>query len=255
LAEPDDAVKSVVRAIEVLLSLKDGPQSLATISERTGIAKPTAHRLLATLFHGQLVIQNPVTSDYQLGPGCLGIANAVLHGAAGVGLAARSTLVRVSDETQETVALHILAGLQRVCVLQIPSPQPVRYESAVGVPKPIYTGAMGKVLLAFMSDDDRAELFSHLTLAPMTRNTRTDRKQLEGELRQIRRQGWSTSRSEHTEGVAAVSAPVFDAHGRILAALSIIGPATRLTEATMARFRPGIVKAAEEISTALGRRG
>lgn len=249
--EQGDAVKSVIRAIDVLLSLQDGPQSLAAISERTGVAKPTVHRLLATLGHEQLVIRNPVTSDYLLGPGCLGIASAVLRGSGGLGLVARSTLERVVDETQETVALHISIGLQRVCIQQIPSPQPVRYESTMGVPKPIYTGSMGKILLAFMKDDDRAELLSQLSLRPVTRNTRTDKTVLETELRQVQRQGWSTSRGEQAEGVAAISAPVLDMHGHVLASLSVIGPAARLTDATMTRFRPMVVKAAEEISTTL----
>src|ERR1700742_72478 len=127
MAEDTSPVRAVTRAMDVLLSLEDGPQSLAQIADATGLTKPTAHRLLATLFRNQLVIQNPYTSDYMLGPGCLGIANAVLRGLGGLGLLAHEILERLAEVSQETVALHVPAGTQRGCVGQIASPQPVRY--------------------------------------------------------------------------------------------------------------------------------
>jgi DNA-binding IclR family transcriptional regulator len=238
--------------MDLLLSLEDGPQSLAKIADITGLTKPTAHRLLATLSRNQLVIQNPWTSDYMLGPGCLGIANAVLNGLGGLGLMAQDILEGLAKASQESVALHVPAGTQRVCVAQVPSPQPVRYTADVGAAKPMYTGAMGKILLAFAHEQDRLELFSRLTLKPVTPLTITNRFELENELAEVRKQGYAVSRGEQADGVASISAPVFAASGHVMAAVSILGPSTRMSDDTMAKLRPLVVRTGQEISRLLG---
>lgn len=248
-------VRAVSRAIEVLLSLEDGPQSLARIAEATGLTKPTVHRLLATLVGSQLVIQNPATSEYMLGPGCLGIADAVLRGLGGLGLLAQSNLEELSEWSQETVALHVPAGPQRVCVAQLPSPQPVNYTAAVGVAKPLYTGAMGKVLLAFTDQGDLRELLRRLTLTRITAGTITNRDELERQIVRTRRLGYAISRGEQADGVAAISAPVFAANGHVLAALSVLGPSNRMPDTVMAKLRPLVMQCAAEISKLLGYQG
>lgn len=255
MTDDNSPVRSVSRAIELLLSLEDGPQSLARIAEATRLTKPTAHRLLATLARTQMVIQNPATSEYMLGPGCLGIADAVLRGLGGLGLLAQANLEALSKRSQETVALHVPAGTQRVCVAQLPSPQPVRYTSAVGVAKPLYTGAMGKVLLAFAEEGDRRELFRRLTLTRVTAATVTNRNELERQIAEARRVGYAISRGEQADGVASISAPVFAANGHILAALSILGPSNRMPDSVMSKLRPMVVRCAAEVSQVLGYEG
>src|SRR5216117_3224307 len=66
---PSTSSTSVARATDVLLVLGDGPQSLGRIAMRARLTKPTAHRLLASLAHRQMVIQDTSTGDYLLGPG------------------------------------------------------------------------------------------------------------------------------------------------------------------------------------------
>jgi DNA-binding IclR family transcriptional regulator len=252
MADDTSPVRAVTRAMDVLLSLEDGPQSLAKIADATSLTKPTAHRLLATLSRNQLVIQNPWTSDYMLGPGCLGIANAVLTGLGGLGLMAQDILDGLAKASQESVALHVPAGTQRVCVAQVPSPQPVRYTADVGAAKPMYTGAMGKILLAFAHEQDRHELFTRLTLTPVTPLTIIDRDKLEIELAEVRKQGYAVSRGEQADGVASISAPVFAGSGHVMAAVSILGPSTRMEDDTMTKLRPLVVRAGQEISRLLG---
>jgi IclR family acetate operon transcriptional repressor len=252
MADDNSPVRAVSRAMDLLLALEEGPQSLAKIAEATGLTKPTAHRLLATLFRNQLVIQNPWTSDYMLGPGCLGIANAVLRGLGGLGLIAHDILEQLAETSQETVALHAPAGTQRVCVAQVSSPQPVRYTASVGAAKPLYTGAMGKILLAFANEHDRKELISRLALLAVTPATITDRDELEIQLDEARRRGYAVSRGEQADGVASISAPVFAANGHIMAAVSVLGPSIRMSDLTMATLRPVVVEAGQEISRLLG---
>src|SRR5207244_3543536 len=99
----------------------------------------------------------------------------------------------------------------------------------------------GKLLLAFLVDDERRQLLDQLRLVPLTDRTITDRRRLETELDEIEHRGYATSRGERAAGVASLSAPIFAGDGRILAALSVIGPDTRLTDAAMTRIRPALL--------------
>ena len=137
--EEQGPVRSVARATDVLLVLGDGPQSLGRIAERARLTKPTAHRLLASLAHRQMVIQDRATGDYLLGPGVLAIADAVMRGAAGLGVLVGPVLTRLATTTGETAALYVRAGLERMCVGQVPSPQPVHFAAHLGTSFPLHT--------------------------------------------------------------------------------------------------------------------
>jgi len=247
-ADAESPVRSVARATDIMLALQDGPQSLGRIAQRSGLTKPTAHRLLASLAHRQMVVQDPASGDYMLGPGVFGIADAVMRGVAGLGVIVGPVLERLSAATGETVALYVRAGLERICIGQVPSPQPVRYTAAVGAAQPLHSGAMGKLLLAFVDDDEQRQLLDLLPLKALTDRTITDRRALEAELALIRGRGHAISRGERAKGVAAMSAPIFAGDGKILAALSVIGPDTRLGDAVLARMRPALLGAAHEIT-------
>ena len=228
--------------------LEDGPQSLGRIAQRARLTKPTAHRLLASLAHRQMAMQDPASGDYLLGPGVLALADAVMRGVAGLGVLVGPVLERLAAATGETVALYVRAGLERLCIGQVPSPQPVRYTAHLGAAFPLHTGSMGKLLLAYLDGDERRQLLDQMRLDALTDRTITDRKVLEAELDDIRRRGHATSRGERTAGVASFSAPIFAADGHILAALSVIGPDTRLTDTQVARMRPSLLGAAQEVT-------
>lgn len=238
----------------VLRSLEQGPQSLGRVARAVTLSKPTVHRLLASLAHRQMVIQDPASGDYMLGPGSFGIADAVMRGAAGLGVLLGPALEHLRDVTGETAAVYVRAGLDRICIGQAVSLQPVRYAAHVGTAYPLHTGSMGKLLLAYSDGPERRDLLDHLRLRPVTKATIVDRARLEDELERIGRAGFATSRGERATGVASMSAPVFAADGRILAALSIIGPDTRLTEAAIARLRAPLVAAAHDVTRQVARR-
>jgi DNA-binding IclR family transcriptional regulator len=252
VADDNTPVQSVVRAADVLLSLLGGPLSLASIADVTGLSKPTVHRLLATLSLSQLVIQNHTTREYLLGPTCLGIADAVRRGLGGLDVIAGNHMQSLVVATQETVALYALVGTQRLCVAAVPSPQPIRYTAEVGATKPLYTGSMGKILLAFSDETRRRDLLDQMRLVPITTETITDRAVLEKQIIETRSQGYLVTREEQTEEVASISAPVFSANGQILAALSVLGPTVRMPDTVMARLRPMVIAAAADISRELG---
>ena len=248
-------VRSVARAAAILGALEGGPRSLGRIAARTSLSKPTAHRLLASLAYRQMVVQDPATFEYLLGPGCLRIADAIMRGAAGIGASLMGPMRDLEAATGETVALYVRTGLERVCIGQVPSSQPVRYTAHVGASYPLHTGAMGKVLLAFTPERERADLLDRLPLVALTEATVTRRDQLEAELAHIRDAGFAITSGERAAGVAAVSAPVFGADGQILAALSIVGPANRLGDATPASVREQLLACAALCTDRISARG
>lgn len=248
-------VRSVARATDILLALAQGPHSLARVAEATGLSKSTAHRLLASLGYKQLVVQDASNGVYLLGPGCFSLVDAVIRGLGGLGVLARPILTRLWDYTEETITLHVRVGTQRICAEEVVSPQPVRYTAGIGEATPIHSGSAGKLLLAFTEQEEREDLLDHLTLGALTDATITDRAALDEEIEKIRRRGFAESRGERVAGAAALSAPVFGADGRILAALSILGPDNRLTDVRRRELRPTIIDAAQEVSGRIAANG
>ncbi len=143
MTEVQAPVRAVARAVDILFALTGGARSLGSIAETTGLSKATAHRLLASLAHGQLVIQDRSNGSYMLGPGCFSIADAVISGFGGLGLLARPVLDDLWKLTKETITLHVRAGSQRICVEELVSPLPVRYTAGVGAAAPVHTGSAG----------------------------------------------------------------------------------------------------------------
>lgn len=246
-------VRSVSRALDILFALQHGPQTVGAIARSTGLSAVTARRLLSSLTHRDLVVQDRTTPTYRLGPGCFGILDAVARGAGGLDVIAGPVLARLAEETAETVALYVRAGPRRICVTQVPSAQPVRYTARLGMDNPIHTGAMGKVLLAFSDGAERDDILDHMDLVAFTPATITDRTALERALEQVRARGYAESRGERSAGVAAVSAPVFASDGRILAALSILGPAERLSDTVLAGLRAPLLASARQITERVAR--
>ena len=238
-------VRSVARAMDLVMALEDGPSTLSALAATTHLSKGTAHRLLATLAAAGLVTQDPATATYALGPACFGILDAVVHGAGGLDVIAGSILADLSAETGETVALYVRAGPQRICVAQAASPQPIRYAARLGMENPVYAGAMGKTLLAFSDRKVQDEILNRMPLVALTDRTITDRTALERELDAVRKRGIAESHGERSTGAGALSAPVFDGDGRLVAALSILGPDDRMTATAIRSFeRPLLAGAA-----------
>ena len=201
-----------------------GPATLAQVVEGTGLPRPTAHRLLAALETHHLVSRQE--GRYVLGLRLLGWGNR----AAGVGLVerARPVLESLRDESEESTQLYVREGKHRVCVASMERATGLRDTVPVGAVMPLSRGSAGKVLLAWAQGgvDGRSDA---------------------AELRGIRVRGWAESVAEREAGVASVSAPVFGEDGRLLAAVSVSGPISRLGESPGRWLSPLVVEAAREI--------
>jgi DNA-binding IclR family transcriptional regulator len=245
--EDQTTVRSVARAVDLLIVLGTGPKPLRDISAEVGLTKPTTYRLLSSLKSKGMVLQDSMTGEYGLGPACFHLMSAVVNGQAGFVLDDKPTLQALRDETGETITVHTRAGLSRICIHEFPSPHSIRYIAGLGATASIHIGSAGKILLAFMPADERERVLADLRLTAMTANTITDANVLKKELDKVAGQGFAISHGERVDGAVGVSAPILDSTGRALAALSVLGPSERLG-ANLKQAQKQVVAAGEALS-------
>ena len=243
-------VQAVERSIGILMALANGARTLTDVTRATGLSKGTAFRLLASLNHEQLVVKDPAANVYLLGPGFLRMFQGVMGDLGSIGTLARPQLQELWRTSGETVTLHVSIGSERICVAELPSPQPIRYVSQVGATAPLHVGSAGKVLLAFLDPTRLERTLAALSLTPITGATTTDSSVLRQELETVARQGWAMSTGERITGASAISIPVSGGPG-VLAALSVLGPSDRLTAQARMALLPELKRAAAGIEATL----
>lgn len=241
-------VRSVARAVDILMALGDGPSALGDVSAATGLSKATTYRIISTLKQKGMVLQAEATGEYRLGPGCFRLMSSLVDRRAGFPFEADTELRALREATGETITVHVRAGQSRLCIEELPSPQPIRYTAGLGVTAGIHVGSAGKVLLAFLPADELEELLPKLDLRPMTEATITDLATLRGELQAVREHGTAFSAAERVSGAIGVSAPVLDDRGHVVAAISVIAPADRVDDERRQAFDRLVRATADEIS-------
>jgi DNA-binding IclR family transcriptional regulator len=209
-----------------------GPCSLAELQRETGLPRPTAHRLAVALErHG--VLARDGDGRFVLGRRLVAWGAVAGHGLADV---ARPVLGRLGEATGESVQLYVRDGERRVCVAVDERPSGLRDTVPLGSVFPLDRGSGGKVLLAWSADAERFDVPAR-------------------ELAAVRRRGFASSVGERESGVASVSAPVFDASGVVVAAVSVSGPIDRVGHQARRRLAPAVTAAACDLSAALGGAG
>lgn len=250
----DATVQALVRAFAIIDTFATAPTpslSVTEVAQRLHLHKSTAHRLLTTLERIGYVTQDEATQRYRLGLKVLDLAASV---AAKVDVRARAVPVmeRLVRAAQETVHLGVLIDDEVVCVESIASPRPVSLMRMVGKRGPVHVSSMGKVLLAYQSDEVIARVLATKGLPRLTERTITEPLVFREHLRAVRERGWAANTGEEEPGIGCVAAPVWNHQGEVIAALSIAAPETRLAGANVERLAELAVAGAREISEALG---
>ena len=168
---------------------------------------------------------------------------------------ARPVLQRLASQTGETAHLCILDDGEVLYLEKVEAPRTVRVPSIVGRRYPAHCGAAGKTLLAFQPEEEIEELIKRRGLKAYTRNTLTTPAQLREGLRLVREQGYAIDNEEFEEGLECIGAPIRDYSGKVVAAISIAGPAFRITEDKLPVLARSVIEAAQELSDDLGYRG
>lgn len=250
--ESGTLIQSVQRATRLLKAFDSGPAELGVmeLSRRVDLHKSTVSRLLATLESEGLIERVPATDKYRLGFMLMRLAGQVTH-YGDVREAARPVLVELTEHSRETVHLAVLDSDEVVNIEQISGPHLVREANWVGRRTPLNCVANGKALLAFQPEATIARVLAG-PLPRYTERTIADSQRLRRELAQVRERDYAQALGEIEEGLNAVAAPIRNAAGAVVAAVSISGPAYRVTADRIPNLGALVITAAAKISARLG---
>jgi DNA-binding IclR family transcriptional regulator len=223
------------KSVALLTALEAGPASLAALVERSGLARPTAHRLAVALeLHG--LVARDALGRFVLGPRIPQLAVAAggdrLLGYAG------PVLTKLRDTTGESAQLYRRRGDSRICIAAAERESGLRDTVPIGSVLPMTAGSAAQVLLAFDESKEAARIVEDAVF-PATA------------LGQVRKRGWAASAGEREPGVASVSAPVRSPDGAVVAAVSVSGPIDRLTRSPGRLHAPAVLAAAESLTRSL----
>lgn len=251
VAVSDGRIQVIERAVDILTALTAGASSLAEVTQATGLPKGTAFRILQSLSYENLVAKDPVSNTYMPGHGFLRLLQGSLEGSGAIAAITKPAMASLRQMTEETVTLHVRMGVERVCIAELQSPSPIRYTASVGASEPLHVGSAGKVLLAFLADEQLERIIPLLPLQVLTSETIGDVRSLRDVLSQVREQGWAVSTGERLALAGAISVPV-RLGGGLVVALSILGPSDRLTLERRMELLPALRQAAGEIEAVAG---
>src|SRR3954467_2468749 len=244
-------VQSVDRALSVLEILAaQGEAGVTEVAAELGVHKSTAFRLVAALESRGFVEQLADRGKYRLGFGVVRLAGAA---AAQLDIAhhRRPVCEELAAELEETVNIAILDSDRAVNISQVRGPAALSTHNWVGQGTPLHATSSGKVLLAYAPDAVRKSALSR-ELQRFTPATITDPEELRQHLDGIVERGWGSTVEEYEAGLSAVAAPVRDADGSVIAALSVSGPSFRMDAEDFPRLARRVASGADELSRRLG---
>jgi DNA-binding IclR family transcriptional regulator len=245
--------RSVVRAFTIIehLAANRSWLPLSQIASDVELDQATTHRFLATLRELGYVRQQPEGSAYRLGMKFAWIAAQILESVE-LRATARPIMRRLSAKTGETVHLAVLEADSVVYVDKVDGAQAVLMRSRIGSRGSVHSTAVGKTLLAFAEPSAQEGLLRRLRLLPLTQATIMDKPTLRAEIAAVRDRGYAFDNEENEAGIRCVGAPIFDASGSVIAAMSVTGWIVTMTPEKAAQCAPDLLAACAELSGDLG---
>lgn len=240
------------KALDVLDAVGATPEGLSqqAIAERLQLPRTTAYRLLATLVARGLLRRDPLRKVYCLGFRCFEMARQA-YAMPDLVAAAALELRALRDLTGETTYLATLDGREVISLERCDGAHSQRSAAVLGQRKPVHCTSQGKAILSAMDDAARDAIVRDAVLKPLTPLTITDRRRLQAELRISKARGYAIDDEEIVLGVRCVGAPVVDAAGQVRGAISVAGPAYRLTRERLELLGPEVAEAARRVGAQL----
>lgn len=257
VSKPNNLVQTIERTSLILDMLGQSPQgmSVGELSVKIKLPKGTTHRLLSSLSYFGYVRQDSKTRNYSLGFKLVELGNLLLS-QIDLRKEAEPFLRNLSERTKETVHMVFLDRNEIVYIEKVEmdqNPSGLKMASRIGLRNPAHSCAVGKVLLSHLSEEELDHLIKDKRLMRRTDNTITDPNQLKEHLKLVRSQGYAADDEENERGIRCVAAPIRNETGRVVAAISISGPAFRITKKVIQEIlRKEVMETASKISQRLG---
>lgn len=242
--------QSLGKALQLLVLLGDRPASLDELAAAVGVHKTTVLRLLRTMAQEHFVFRDG-SHRYHLGARIHELSSRGLDQREVRGIAAPH-LARFNREHGRTTHLSELSGDEIVYIDKLESHDNIRMASRIGLRGPVHSTAAGKVLVADLPEPELDALLARLTFPRRTPNTITDAAAYRAELAQVRELGWGHDGEENEPSINCIGAPVRDATGRVVAAVSVSVPDIVMTDEQLRTLLPLLMGVVEAISRDCG---
>ena len=237
---PTYRIESVDKALRLLWLLRERPHlTVSQASEALGVARSTAHRLLAMLLEHRFADQDPTTRAYHPGPALLEIGVGAIRNL-DVRDVARPELEWLAANVRETVQLVALAGARTLVIDAAECSEAVRVSGRTGGSLPPHCTSAGKALLAQLRFDDVRALLGAEPLERHTERSIGTYAELQRALDSVREQGYATNFGENEDTIGAVAVAIRVPRGVRPAAITVTAPIARMTQERV----PDVVEAA-----------
>ncbi len=215
-----DFIESLARGLEVVAAFRPGSaaMSLSEVAVATGLARPTARRILLTLI--DLGYVRTEGSRFALTPRVLDLGMAYV-GSQGLWEVARPHMEVLSAKTDESCSVAQLDGSDIVYVARVAVPKIVGLTVQIGTRFPALQTSLGKVLLAALAADELEEVLAQPSRSGLTPLWQPDREERDEALREVRARGWAMTDQQLALGIRSVAVPVRDGEDRVVAALNV----------------------------------
>ncbi len=257
MKQKQSSFNSVEKALKILLELQANPPSrgVRELSTQLGFSPATVQRTLQTLKTYGFADQDSETRQYRIGNIFFQFLDS-LQSTYPVARAALPYMKKLLSQTQETVHINVIDGLERLCIDTLESPQHLKASMPIGNRSPLYAGASSKCLLAFSTRNFIDNYLKNLKFTPLTENTITVTSLLWSEIERILDMGYADSLGERTPGLGSLSAPILNHRGMILGAVSLAIPEIRYKDNNHRQACLNeLIKATKEFSGIMGYSG
>lgn len=256
--KPRNLVQTIERVSLILDILGEYPQGISVkeLSAKVELPKGTTHRLLSSLVYFDFVSQDELTKNYHLGFKLVELGNLLIN-QLDFRNEARPFMLKLAEKTGETIHLVILDQNEALYIEKVALNQTgLQMMSRVGLRIPIHSSSVGKILAAYLAEDELDRIVKARGLPRRTQNTITNGSQLKEHLQDVRDKGYAIDDEENEKGIRCVAAPIRNENGEVIAAMSIAGPSIRLTLNTIQNsLKDHVCDTALNISKKLGFRG
>jgi IclR family transcriptional regulator, KDG regulon repressor len=245
---------TIVKSMDILdLFISNPKLSLHEIIQLSGKPKTSIHRILGS-FEAIGFLEKDNEGYYHLGLKLLQLGHLVSE-RLDVSKISLPYMNQLYKEVEETTMLAILRGNESVVVASVEADQPIKLRSKIGEKTPLYAGSSSRIILAFLSEKEQETYISKTTLEKLATNTILDKDELQQVLKEARENGYTISKSEVGDLTVGLSAPIFNHKNMVIAALTIAGVYTNITDEKIPILVKKIKDAAKEISFKLGYKG
>lgn len=223
-----DRIQVLQKTMDILRLLAEGPSSVREISDRTGVTKPAVYRILHTLEEQNFVERDELRREYILGNFLTELSRR--HDQAiNLPRIIKPYMEALQKKFNETVNLGVIEGDKIKYLYSIESSQRLRYGNSLQERDNVHSTALGKALLSAYKENELPKILRNLHLETQTDKTITSERELLSALNRARKIGFAIDDQENELGARCVAVAISDRNGNPVCAISVTGPASRMT--------------------------